>query len=146
MDVTFAHLCDYATVSREGKLSVLGIFQNINAPQLPYQLPMAYLAFELEMVVAELGRPSAVEIRCLDQDGHELFKMQGQVAIEAGPGHQPRLGDRPRLHQVIAVAGLEFTRSGAYEIVIFVNGALKKSIPFKVIQLGVEGEGKGRGR
>ena len=146
MDVTFAHLCDYATVSREGKLSVLGMFTTNNAPQLPYQLPMASLAFELEMVIAELGRPTAVEIRCLDQDGHELFKMQGQVAVEAGPGRQPRLGDRPRLHQVIAVAGLEFPRDGAYEVVIFVNGALKKTVPFNVVLLGAEEEGKGRGR
>jgi uncharacterized protein DUF6941 len=93
MQINFAHLCDYASVSREGKLSVMGIFDKINAQQLPYTHPQAFLAFQIEINSAEAGRPFAIEIHCVDADGNEVFKNQGQgrwSGRSAGPTTRPR--------------------------------------------------------
>ena len=39
MDVTVAVLADYANVSQDGKLNIMGIFQEINPPMLPGLAP-----------------------------------------------------------------------------------------------------------
>ncbi|MBI4844907.1 MAG: hypothetical protein HY810_00250 [Candidatus Omnitrophica bacterium] len=41
--LSFAFLCDYASVSREGKLSLNGIFENINARAFPVHHPLMYI-------------------------------------------------------------------------------------------------------
>jgi hypothetical protein len=43
MEVTVAVLADYANVSQDGKLNIMGIFQEINATSLPFVLPQMYL-------------------------------------------------------------------------------------------------------
>lgn len=41
--LNFSFLCDYASVSREGKLSMNGIFENINVQSFPAQHPSMYV-------------------------------------------------------------------------------------------------------
>lgn len=43
MDVNLALLADYANVSQDGKLNIMGIFQEVNPPVLPFALPQMYL-------------------------------------------------------------------------------------------------------
>ncbi|MCP4650519.1 MAG: hypothetical protein GY853_10625 [PVC group bacterium] len=46
--LNFSFLCDYAMVSREGKLSMNGIFENINVRKFPTHHPLMF-------VVANVG-------------------------------------------------------------------------------------------
>lgn len=46
----FSFLCDYASVSREGKLSMAGIFENINARKLPTQHPLMFIVTNIKGV------------------------------------------------------------------------------------------------
>ena len=41
--LNFSFLCDYASVSREGKLSMAGIFENINVRTLPTHHPLMFI-------------------------------------------------------------------------------------------------------
>ncbi|MFH2137354.1 MAG: hypothetical protein ABII88_02455 [Candidatus Omnitrophota bacterium] len=41
--LNFSFLCDYAMVSREGKLSMNGIFENINARSFPTHHPIMFI-------------------------------------------------------------------------------------------------------
>jgi hypothetical protein len=41
--LNFSFLCDYASVSREGKLNMNGIFENINVRQLPTHHPLMFI-------------------------------------------------------------------------------------------------------
>src|SRR5215217_3944288 len=48
MEVKLAVLADYANVSQDGKLNIMGIFQEINAPSLPFPLPQMFLVVPFE--------------------------------------------------------------------------------------------------
>ncbi len=48
--LNFSFLCDYASVSREGKLSMNGIFENINVRQLPTHHPLMFIVANISGV------------------------------------------------------------------------------------------------
>jgi hypothetical protein len=129
MDVTFAHLCDYAIVSREGKLSIMGIFGSITAVQLPATHPQMFLAFEMAGSTAEAGRNMTLRIDCVDGDGNELLKMEVQVGLAA---RKPTPGGKIILGQVMGINQLQLTRYGMHNFNIFIDGTFKKSLEFEV--------------
>lgn len=139
MDVTFAHLADYASVSQEGKLSVMGIFHSINVPELPSTHQLMFLAFQIRFNYAEVGREIPLRIECVDADGNQLFKVEAGVRIEP-KGRKPRPGDQPTLNQIIAINNARFTRIGTHNFNIFVDKQLKAQIEFEVIRKAPEAD------
>ena len=135
MNIRFAHICDYATVSREGKLSVLGIFTNINAAKFPATHPQMYLAFDLEMKAVEADREIALEIHLVDADGEKLFELKGTVQFKGPAGVKAKPGVSVRTSQIMAMNGLTFKRPGAHEINIFLNGSLAYTVSFNITRL-----------
>lgn len=131
MKINFAHLCDYAMLSREGKLSVMGIFTGLRPPKLPYAHPQFFLAFQMEFSYAEAGRPVKVEIHAVDADGNRLLTLGNEFTIQSKTG-QFKPGDRPQSGQVIAIHGLQFTRAGRHDFNIFLNGNLAHTLEFEV--------------
>ena len=129
MKVTFFHLCDYAILSSDRKLSVMGIWSRINARKLPYVLPQVFLAFEIELNYAELGRPLKIEVKGVDADGKPSFGAEMEMTFGSA---QAKPGDKPRIGQVIKLHGLQFVRDGAYDINVFINGNLVHQEGFEV--------------
>jgi hypothetical protein len=87
MEVTLAVVCDYANVSDDGKLNILGVFQEVNPPVLPYQVAQMYLVINFEAGPAEFGDQKHVEIRLLENDGTPLLGLQGPIVVHPGrPG------------------------------------------------------------
>lgn len=133
MEVKFAHVCDYASISQEGKLSVMGIFDRIGAPQVPVVHPQMYVAFGLDLDYTEVGRPFTVEVQMVDSDGEPIWKAKAQ-----GIPHMPvtaKPGDRNVVVQVIPLQGLTFREFGSYDVNIFTNGQMKERIQFNVSQV-----------
>lgn len=132
MEVAFAHLADYASVSREGKLSVMGIFEHINVPELPYIHPLMYLAFRIVLNYAEVGNEIPLKIECVDADGNQVFQAKATFQVAAVEGRTPKRGDTPGLNQIIGINGVKFTRAGNHDVNIFVGGKLMAQIEFEV--------------
>jgi hypothetical protein len=128
MKVTFAHLCDYATISREGKLSVLGIFGAVNVPVLPKTHPMMYLVFEIEFSTAEFDRDLKFEVKVADADGGPIAAIQGKFRI----GGKIVAGETPKVPQVLPLANLPIAKAGNYQFSIFLNDAHQMDVPFAV--------------
>jgi hypothetical protein len=129
VNVNFAHLCDYASVSREGKLSVMGIFDRITVAVVPSMHPMLYLAFQLELFPAELGRPFKVAIRVVDADGNAVLETDADAKIDG----QAKPGEMARSPQVVGFASLPLRKAGRHSIDIFLNGDHKANTTFDVI-------------
>ena len=114
MKVTFMHLCDYAIVSRDGKLSLLGIRERIHAAVFPWPHPTLFFVFQLQADSTDRGREFAVKVQCIDQDGNHL--LEGVLPV------QPREGGEPwefqSHNQVMELHGFPFPRAGTYEFVI----------------------------
>jgi hypothetical protein len=138
MDVKFAVLADYASITREGKLNVLGIFDIINAPSLPMGLPLFYVVVSYEVGSAEFDTTKNIEIVLCDEDGDRLMSLNQELHI----GSPSIRGTLLTTNQIAGIVGCRFTKTGSYQFDILVNGDSKKTIPLRVNQVTRGGEGK----
>jgi hypothetical protein len=123
MDVTLAVCCDAANVSREGKLNLLGIFNSIHAAQFPCTHPHLALVLRVEARLGEEG-VYGLDIKLADEDGKELFTINGQLTLQGGePG-------RPMTAQTIMdINNFQLPRPGTYAFEIFVDHHHVRSVP-----------------
>jgi hypothetical protein len=127
MQVKLALLADYANVTAEGKLNILGIFDRINVSQIPAVHPQMHLILRLEAHPAERDRPHNVEIRLHDPDGQTVFEVRGDI-VPQGPASRTLA-----TNQILTLNNLQLDKSGGYTFIVFVNNDLKTEVP-----LGVE--------
>jgi len=128
MDVTVAVLADYANVSQDGKLNIMGIFQEINPPTLPFPMPQMYLVISFSAGPAEFGTTRNLRIPLLHSDGEELLAMETQMTIP----RPKRPGSRAYINQTIGLAGVTFGRPGDYAFSILVGDDEKATVPLHV--------------
>lgn len=136
MRVSFAHICDYASVSREGKLSVNGIFSFIGAQTFPVQHPLLYLVFELDLSSSELNAEYECKVKLQGPDGPEIFSATLKFRV----GGSARPGERPKVPQIIPIGGLILPGPGMHQFSIWVNGAHKFDVPFVVTKVDAKGQ------
>ena len=127
MQIKLALLADYANVTAEGKLNILGIFDRINVSQIPAVHPQMHLILRLEAHPAERDRPHNVEIRLHDPDGQTVFEVKGDLVPQGQPGQTIAT------NQILTLNNLQLEKSGGYMFIVFVNNDLKTELP-----LGVE--------
>jgi hypothetical protein len=127
MQVKLALLADYANVTAEGKLNILGIFDRISVQEIPAIHPQMHLILRLEAHPAERNRVHNVEIRLYDPDGQTVFEVKGDVMPQ---GHS---GQSIATNQILTLNNLQLDKSGGYTFVVLVNNDVKSELP-----LGVE--------
>ena len=128
VEVNLAVLADYANVSQDGKLNIMGIFQEVNPPVLPFALPQMYLVISFEAGPAEFGSTKNVRIALLESDGSEMLALEGQTEVP----RPPRPGSRAFMNQVIGLNGITFQQPGDYAFSILVGGETKETIGLHV--------------
>lgn len=129
MRVTLAVLADYANISQEGKLNILGIFDRIAVADVPTSLPQMHFVLWLEAHPAERDRSHAVEIRLHDPDGQVVFEIKGEVVPRGGTQGQPVL-----TNQILGINNLRLKQVGGYMFVVFIDNDLKAEVPLVVDQ------------
>ncbi len=115
-------LCDYALTSQDGKLSVLGIFSQINLGTLPGASPPFFVVVILTLDAGTY----AVRFGIADPSGQQILPEPPppfDVEVEM-PGTDTNL--------VIQLNNLPLNRAGIYQIQLFVDGRIVHSIPLNV--------------
>jgi hypothetical protein len=129
MEVGLAVLADFASTTAEGKLNIMGIFGEINAPTLPFVLPtVVYLVVQFDVSLAETGSEKSLQVRLMDDEGRPIIDMHQPVTVPQAA----RPGGRVQINNVIGLGGLRFDRAGDYQFAVLVNGEEKKAIPLRV--------------
>jgi hypothetical protein len=126
MQVKLALLADYANVTAEGKLNILGIFDRINVHELPVVHPQMHLILRLEAHPAERNRAHNVEIRLHDPDGQTIFEVTGDMVPQGTTGHTVAT------NQILTLNNLQLMKSGGYNFVVLVNNDLKSEVMLEV--------------
>ena len=129
MQVKLALLADYANVTADGKLNILGIFDRIQVGDLPAVHPQMHFILRLEAHPAERDREHRVEIKLHDPDGQTIFQVQGQI--------HPRTATAPgsiTTNQILTLNNLQLTKTGGYTFIVFVDNDLKSEVPLAVVQ------------
>ncbi len=130
MECTLALLADYANVTREGKLNLLGIFDRISVTSLPAVHRELQLVLVLEAQFIEIGREQSIEIKLHEPDGPVIFSIGGSIAIQSG-----KAGEVSTFNHMITIGNLPLRKVGVHTFAIFVNNDLKRQIPLRVVEV-----------
>ncbi len=84
MQLDFAVLADYALIDQHGKLSVLGIFQNVWLAGFPAVHPRTHLVLRVRGRRTEIGTHQ-ISIRFVDEAGVEHLGGEGTVQFGEPP-------------------------------------------------------------
>lgn len=129
MDATLAVVCDYANYSADGKLNVLGVFQQIQAQGYPTVFPRLYLVASFSASPAEANTQKQIDVVLLDGDGHEMSRTVQTVTVV--PSGQP--GIRSIVNLIVMLDMLHFPAAGNYSFSILVGGEEKRSVSLQLV-------------
>ncbi len=130
MNVSLAVLADYASVSREGKLNIMGIFDSIMSAKVPAAHSQMQLVIAVEGATEDSGTEPPIEIEMTDPGGDSVLKVEGKIIFGKAP-----TGSQVRANSNIQLNNLVFKDFGRYCFKISINGKVYREIPFTVVQI-----------
>ena len=126
MKTRIAVLADYASLSIEHKLNIMGIFTTINAAQTPVVHPQMKLVTQFEFEASETGQHQ-MRITLVDDDGHEFFNIAALVNIQHHHDGRPVL-----MNQIFDLAHLSFPAFGEFEFRILLDDEIIAEVPLTI--------------
>jgi hypothetical protein len=127
LNVDLALLADYASISRENKLTAAGIFDLIRPPELPWSHPTMHLALRVHFHSGEEGEHK-VKIRLVDPDGVEVVGLDADAMVEKLDSLE---GGSVQL--VLGLNNVPFKTGGRHAFDIFLDGRYEHTIPLLVV-------------
>lgn len=118
-----AALCDHALVGQDGKLSMVGIFRNINVSGLPAQHPRMYLVAVLEL---ESGAHEVV-VRLTRPDGGPAMSEAPRLTVHAVAGQD--------VNVIVELNNLNFGAYGTHRFDVEVDGTTVGALPVAISQM-----------
>jgi len=127
----FAFLADAAEAEPGKKFYVLGGgVDSIGAQAFPVVHPHLALLIRVLVHPTESERSHTLEIRLIDDDGHELARMEGNFQAGGGPP-----GRELPMNISLALSNIRFERQGDYSIELLLDNQHVKSLPLRVHQV-----------
>lgn len=128
MHVQFVALCDHVILSVDGKPSVIGIFSDVQVPELPVRLPRISFVARVLFTADEAGRGHKVEVQITDPGGNEIGRPGGDVQLPPPPSTLDTIAvDLP-----IQMDGFELAAVGRYTFLLHVDGAATAAVQLAV--------------
>lgn len=128
MHVQYVSLCDQIILSNDGRPSLIGIFNHLTVPALPFTLPRLAFAGRILFTSDETGRSHQVEVRITDPAGHELARPGGEIALpRAAEGVESMAVDLPMQFDLFQVEA-----AGRYTFLLHVNGEPSAAVQLMV--------------
>lgn len=127
MRVEVAVLADYANVTHDGKLNVMGMFDHLKAPAFPCSHPSMVLVLRVRFGFDDREKTYPVKIRLVDADG----------VVSAGVDYPLQVGPIPPgqgevLNQILPFVNLTFARPGEYAFELAWDGQERARVPLMV--------------
>lgn len=131
INIPLALVADYANVSQEGKLNIMGIFDKIFADSVPALHPQMQLIVTIVADRSEAGKEHSIIIELIDEDNiAKLARIEGTVKFEKPPS-----GEEIRINHILQLNNIAFNKYGVYTFKIQVDGEVRKSLPIKLMQI-----------
>jgi len=131
MELSFLLIADYANVTENGKLNIMGTFGNIFTQGFPVVHSEMYVVAQLAAPAGEFGRHFRLEIKLVDEDGQEIACFGIDQVVPSPP---PGLGRRVEMNQILRMNNIVFSKPGVYEFRVLVDNDTKGGRAFEVAQ------------
>ncbi|HEU5175810.1 MAG TPA: hypothetical protein VFT96_13725 [Gemmatimonadaceae bacterium] len=128
MHVQYVALCDQIILANDGRPSLIGVFNHLTVPALPFTLPRLAFAGRLLFTIDETGRPHRVEVVITDPAGNELARPGGEVSLPPAPaGIESVAVDLPMQFDLFQVDA-----AGRYTFLLNVDGEASAAVQLMV--------------
>jgi hypothetical protein len=128
--LNFLHICDYASFGDGGKLNILGIFKNINAPKFPVVHPQLFVVTNVN--IAKSGNFKET-IRIIDEDNNDIMVSPLEFKLSSTEGLKK--DGKAELGVVAQVNNLRFSKTGDYKVQVYIDNKLVGQTPLMVSQI-----------
>ena len=128
MHVQYVAVCDHVLVGADGKPSLIGVFSDIQAVQVPVTLPRLSFAARLLLTGDETGRTYKAEVVIKDPKGNELARPGGEINVPQVPAGIDSIAiDLPMIFDMFGLP--EF---GRYTFMLEIDGEPKAGVQIAV--------------
>ena len=129
MNIEAFLLCDAAT-DQNGKLNVLGAFDNVFAKETPVRHRMCSIAARIRFSKIEAG-DHTVKIFVIDADGNFIGpKLEGGISVRIGDN-----ASTAAVNLILYMQNIEFQQFGQYQIDLAIDGTVQASLPLHIRQI-----------
>lgn len=129
MELSLLLAADYASTTVDGKLYVMGIFNQINASAFPATHAEMYLITQFTAPPHEYGRNFKLGIKLLDEDAGDVLSLSADAVVPHSP-----TGRRVHLNNLLKLVNVVFPKPGVYEFSVLVDHDLKGTLAIDVLQ------------
>lgn len=130
MELRLFLVADYASLDSEGKLNVMGIFNNIRSTDFPARHPELQLIISFNATPAEAGQTRNLTVRLLEIDGEDVLPVMTREFTV------PEYQRRPiEVNHIIKIRDIVFPQEGSYEFRVLVDDDDKGSYSFTVSRI-----------
>jgi hypothetical protein len=127
VETKLALLADYANVTRDGKLNLMGVSNTINARALPLVHPQMQIVLQFEVGPADWETEKGIEVQLLDADGNQLSTIRGNIKVA-----RPKVAKPLQINSIFSINNLKFNNEGDYVFVLRLDGQIEREIPLRV--------------
>ncbi|MCK5386664.1 MAG: hypothetical protein KAJ39_05735 [Gammaproteobacteria bacterium] len=110
----FSHICDHVLISQEGKLSVIGIFKEINGINIPSIHPLMILVFEINLGDKESHR---LRIEFKDPDGENIKEPINILDVKVN-------SNDINYGKILNILNTNFSKRGLYKIIMYIDNKI----------------------
>ena len=130
MHVQYAAICEQVIVGTDGKPSLIGIFNDVQAPSLPITLPRIAFVARILFTEAEVGRSYKVEVVITDPSGAEIGRPGGDMTLPpALDGIDSIAADLPMQFDMFGINAF-----GRYTFLLEIDGKKTSAVQMSVRQ------------
>ena len=128
MHVQFVALCDQVILGNDGRPSLIGVFNDLQVPAVPFTLPRLAFVARILFTRDEVGRTHKVEVLMSDPSGKEIGRPGGEVSLPPMPSGLDSVSvDLPLQFDLFNVG-----TAGRYTFLLHIDGA-----PTAAVQLSI---------
>jgi uncharacterized protein DUF6941 len=129
--VQYVALCDTVILGNDGRPSLIGVFNDLQVPGIPFTLPRLAFAARILFTREEVGRSHKVEVMMSDPSGKEIGRPGGEVTLPSMPtGLDSVSVDLPLQFDLFNIA-----TAGRYTFLLHVDGTATAAVQLSIRQV-----------
>lgn len=131
MHVQYVSLCDQVILGNDGRPSLIGVFNDLAAAQVPVTIPRLAFAARIMFTADETGKARQIEVIVRDPNGIEIGRPSGELALPQAPAGADSLAvDIPIQFDLFEVGMF-----GRYTFLLHIDGKPTSAVQLSVRQV-----------
>lgn len=130
MHVQYVALCEQVIIAADGKPSLIGVFNDLQAPQFPITIPRLTFVARIHFTQDETGKPRKVEVIITDPNGVEIARPSGDITLPPVPSGLESISvDLP-----LQLDMFNIDRTGRFTFLLHIDGKAAAAVQLSVRQ------------